>query len=99
MKPASAATAKEKAAGKAAKTPPRRARTASSPEEARAQMGVSETAGGAEKGRPPAVKKPRNPDDLKLISGVGPKLEGVLNGLGIYTYAQVAAWKKALKGS
>ncbi len=95
VKPASAATAKEKAAGKAATTPPRRARTASSPEEARAQMGVSETAGGAEKGRPPAVKKPRNPDDLKLISGVGPKLEGVLNGLGIYTYAQVAAWKKA----
>src|SRR5690606_32481119 len=49
----------------------------------------------AEPGRPPAMKKPKQPDDLKLISGVGPKLEGVLNGLGIYTYAQVASWKKA----
>ena len=34
-------------------------------------------------------------DDLKLISGVGPKIEGILHELGIYTYAQVAAWKKA----
>ena len=49
----------------------------------------------AEKGRPPAMRKPARPDDLKLISGVGPKLEGVLNGLGIYTFAQVAAWRKA----
>ena len=31
-------------------------------------------------------------DDLKKISGVGPVLEGKLNDLGIYTYAQVAAF-------
>jgi len=31
-------------------------------------------------------------DDLKKISGVGPVLEGKLNGLGIFTYAQVAAF-------
>jgi NADH-quinone oxidoreductase subunit E len=31
-------------------------------------------------------------DDLKQISGVGPKLEKLLNSLGIYTYRQVAAW-------
>jgi peptide/nickel transport system ATP-binding protein len=49
----------------------------------------------AEAGRPPAMKKPAKPDDLKKISGVGPKIEGILNDLGIYTYAQVAAWKKA----
>ena len=41
------------------------------------------------------MAKPPKPDDLKLISGVGPKIEGILNELGIYTYAQVAAWKKA----
>lgn len=29
-------------------------------------------------------------DDLKKISGVGPKLEKMLNGLGIYTYLQVS---------
>ena len=45
--------------------------------------------------RPAAIEKPAQPDDLKLISGVGPKLEGVLHGLGIYTYAQVASWKQA----
>ena len=32
-------------------------------------------------------------DDLKRISGIGPKLEQVLNGMGIRTYAQIAAWK------
>jgi NADH-quinone oxidoreductase subunit E len=48
-----------------------------------------------DKNRPAAVERPAQPDDLKLISGVGPKLEGILNGLGIYTYAQVASWKKA----
>lgn len=48
-----------------------------------------------DKNRPSQVEKPNTPDDLKLISGVGPKLEGVLNGLGIYTFAQVSKWKKA----
>ncbi len=34
-------------------------------------------------------------DDLKRISGVGPKLEGVLNDLGFYHFDQVAAWTPA----
>ncbi|MBN9135870.1 MAG: NADH-ubiquinone dehydrogenase, partial [Phyllobacterium sp.] len=42
--------------------------------------------------KPAAIAKPALPDDLKRISGVGPKLEQVLNGLGIYTHAQIAAW-------
>ncbi|PRD50855.1 helix-hairpin-helix domain-containing protein [Phyllobacterium myrsinacearum] len=42
--------------------------------------------------KPAAIAKPGLPDDLKRISGIGPKLEQVLNGLGIYTYAQIAAW-------
>ncbi|MDW3222285.1 MAG: hypothetical protein R8G34_05255 [Paracoccaceae bacterium] len=33
-------------------------------------------------------------DDLKLISGVGPKLEETLNGLGIWHFDQVAGLKK-----
>lgn len=41
--------------------------------------------------RPAAVEKPALPDDLKAIGGVGPKLEKVLNGLGIWTYGQIAA--------
>lgn len=49
----------------------------------------------ASDGRPPKIKKPAKPDDLKLISGVGPKLEGILNGLGIYKFEQISQWKKA----
>jgi NADH-quinone oxidoreductase subunit E len=44
--------------------------------------------------RPVSLKKPAKPDDLKLISGVGPKFEAILNGLGIYTFEQVASWQK-----
>ncbi|OQM77307.1 dipeptide ABC transporter ATP-binding protein [Manganibacter manganicus] len=49
----------------------------------------------AKSNQPVSMRKPRKPDDLKLIAGVGPKIEGILNGLGIYTYAQIASWKKA----
>ena len=47
------------------------------------------------KNRPKSIKKPKQIDDLKLISGVGPKIEGILHTLGIYTFSQVAGWKKA----
>ncbi|MEX0955770.1 MAG: NADH-ubiquinone dehydrogenase [Dehalococcoidia bacterium] len=40
---------------------------------------------------PAAMPKPAKPDDLKAISGVGPKLEHVLNELGIWTYGQIGA--------
>lgn len=33
-----------------------------------------------------------NADDLKQLKGVGPKLEGVLNSLGVYHFDQVASW-------
>lgn len=48
-----------------------------------------------DKNRPAAIERPDQPDDLKLISGVGPKLEGTLHSLGIYTFDQVSKWKKA----
>lgn len=44
--------------------------------------------------RPAGIEKPATPDDLKLISGVGPKIEGTLHSLGIFTYAQIAAWNQ-----
>ena len=34
-------------------------------------------------------------DDLKLLKGVGPKLEQTLNELGFYHFDQVAAWTPA----
>jgi NADH-quinone oxidoreductase subunit E len=47
------------------------------------------------KDRPKGIARPASVDDLKLISGVGPKNEKILHDLGVYTFAQVAAWKKA----
>ncbi len=35
------------------------------------------------------------PDDLKRISGVGPKIEGILHSLGIFHFDQIAAWAPA----
>jgi len=42
--------------------------------------------------RPVALPRPEKPDNLQLISGIGPKIEAILNELGIYTYVQIAAW-------
>lgn len=38
---------------------------------------------------------PSEVDDLKLISGVGPKLEEKLNSVGIYKFDQIANWTEA----
>ncbi|MGH1578778.1 50S ribosomal protein L21 [Planktotalea sp.] len=35
------------------------------------------------------------PDDLKKISGVGPKLEGTLHEIGVFHFDQIAAWGPA----
>ncbi|MBX5144453.1 5' DNA nuclease [Rhizobium lentis] len=46
--------------------------------------------------KPAAKAKPvarsRKADDLKLIAGIGPKLEQVLNARGIRSFAEIAAW-------
>ena len=64
-----------------------------------------ETAGSSERGDEGAVaterpkglhrKPPASPDDLKRIKGVGPSLEKQLNGLGIYSFEQIAAFSDA----
>jgi len=48
-----------------------------------------------DKNRPAGIARPAAIDDLKLVSGIGPKIEGILHELGIFTFAQIAAWKKA----
>ncbi len=48
-----------------------------------------------DKNRPEAIERPEAVDDLKLISGVGPKIEETLHELGVFTFKQVASWKKA----
>ena len=43
--------------------------------------------------QPQMLKAPKGKaDDLKKLKGVGPKLEGTLNELGVFHFWQVAAW-------
>ncbi len=44
---------------------------------------------------PKRIDKPAAPDDLTMIAGVGPKLAATLNELGVWTFAQIAAWTPA----
>ncbi|MFD0911373.1 NADH-quinone oxidoreductase subunit E [Ruegeria arenilitoris] len=73
--------ARQAAPKKSAKAEP------SSPEGAAAKPEATEaqpeTLSGARDGKP---------DDLKLLKGVGPKLEQTLNELGFYHFDQIAAW-------
>ncbi len=49
-------------------------------------------AAGAEK-EPKLLKKAKGKaDDLKTLSGVGPKLEALLNSMGVFHFAQIADW-------
>ncbi len=44
--------------------------------------------------KPAWLEAPRDgqPDDLKAINGIGPKLEQVLHTMGVYHFDQIAAW-------
>ncbi len=79
---------KDSSAKPAAKTKTPKAKTAKA-----APAKAKPAAAGAEK-KPTTLKGPRQSgaDDLKLISGVGPKLEGVLNELGFWHFDQIAKW-------
>ena len=50
----------------------------------------------AELKKPRALPKPRKAgaDDLSLIKGIGPKIQGQLNEFGIFHFDQIADWKK-----
>jgi predicted flap endonuclease-1-like 5' DNA nuclease len=91
-KPAAAKPAKKaatKPAVKKAAAP--KAATAKTPsEKAPAKAPV------AKDGKPAVLTAPRasGADDLKLLKGVGPKLEQTLNALGFYHFDQVAGWRK-----
>ncbi|MEP0942613.1 MAG: oligopeptide/dipeptide ABC transporter ATP-binding protein, partial [Rhizobiaceae bacterium] len=87
-KPAPKNKAAPKAKAAAKKAPAAKPKTTKAAPKAKAAAAKKEAA-------PPQMKKPANPDDLKMISGVGPKIEGILNGLGVYQFQQVAKWKKA----
>ena len=81
-KPATAKKAAPKAA-KAETAPKAAAKTATAPI-------VAEGPGK----KPKVMKAPRKAgaDDLKMIKGVGPKLEGLLNDMGFFHFDQVSKW-------
>ncbi len=71
------------------------AKTTRKPKRALAPEGqASDASGEAGEGKPALLAAARDgaPDDLKKIKGIGPKIEKLLNGLGIYHYDQIAAW-------
>lgn len=44
--------------------------------------------------QPVQLERPRDGgDDLTAITGIGPRIGEVLNGLGIWTYSQIAEWE------
>ncbi|MGV6804923.1 MAG: NADH-quinone oxidoreductase subunit NuoE [Ruegeria sp.] len=80
-----------KAAGtKAAPNPPRARETGKTA----ARQAAARTQPEPEEAQPETLSGARDgtPDDLKLLKGVGPKLEQTLNELGFYHFDQVAAW-------
>ncbi len=78
-------------AGKASKAP--KAGKAAAKPTRRAAAKPSAAAAGKPR-KPRAMKAPRKSgaDDLKMIKGVGPKLEKLLNSLGFYHFDQIAKW-------
>ncbi len=93
-----AATKAKAPAKTAAKAPPKAKTAEKTPSKAKAaKPAVAAAPVAAGEARPETLTAPRESgaDDLKLISGVGPKLEGVLNELGFWHFDQIAKWTEA----
>lgn len=93
-KAAPKAKAKPAASG-AGSTKAKPAKAKAKPAAARVDLEDEGTLAGADEGTKPALlKKARagGADDLKRIKGIGPKLEGVCNKMGVYHFDQIAAW-------
>jgi NADH-quinone oxidoreductase subunit E len=96
--PANAARPEPEAAitSKAIKSPARKPAKAAAAKKAAAKAAPAKKAASkAKPAGPERLTKPKGKaDDLKLISGVGPKLEGTLNKLGFWHFSQIAKWTK-----
>jgi predicted flap endonuclease-1-like 5' DNA nuclease len=86
----------------AAETPARAAPTpaptpvpAPTPAPAPAPAPTPAPAPAAEPGAPKIAAAVGEPDDLKLIKGIGPKLEKLCNSLGVTRFDQIAKWSAA----
>ena len=94
-RPAARKTAKPAAAK------PAKAATAAAPAKPKAKAGTALDAALAKSREPVAKAGPElltaprggKADDLKMIKGVGPKLEKLLNDVGVWHFDQIAGWK------
>lgn len=88
---------KAKAPTKRAAAAPAKKAKASSPMEKALSTAKKSAPAKGEGQRPEALKSARGgkADDLKLIKGIGPKLEKLCNKLGFYHFDQIAAWKSS----
>jgi NADH-quinone oxidoreductase subunit E len=73
---------------KAEKTAP----TSKAESKARTPKANAEAASEGKKPKTMKAARKGGPDDLKMIKGVGPKLEALLHKLGFFHFDQVAAW-------
>ena len=95
--PAPAPAPEEKAA-EPPKAPPPAPPPAETPKPAPAPVAPAAApaspAAEGEGSKPEGLSEPRGgvADDLRKISGIGPKIEGILHGLGVYHFDQIAAW-------
>jgi peptide/nickel transport system ATP-binding protein len=71
------------------------ARAQAAPKKSKPKTTKVASAKAVAKSGPARLSKPKGKaDDLKLIAGVGPKLEGTLNKLGFWHFDQIAKWTK-----
>ena len=62
------------------------------PKPSSAKAGAASSAGAGKKPRTMKAPRKAGADDLKLIKGVGPKLEALLHRLGFFHFDQVSKW-------
>jgi large subunit ribosomal protein L21 len=78
-------------APKADASPAKAKKSAAAPVAEAAEAAPAEVAGARPANLLEAARE-GGPDDLKKISGVGPKLEGLLHANGVFHFDQIAAW-------
>ena len=83
----------------APKAKPKEAKAEAAPEPAPTERTVPEPTPAVEEveKKPETLEAARDgqPDDLKMIKGVGPKLEELLHSMGFFHFDQIASWDEA----
>ena len=57
--------------------------------------GTAKPVSGDDATRPAAMDEPTDKDNLRLLSGIGPKIEGILHSIGVYKFEQIAGWTES----